>query len=258
MSNEKPEAIELADHFDNWVTTFGGHPSGSRSRGAAELRRQHARIQELEKDLGNAKRLTSKIWDKHPEARETIEEGTGAWLVFGQDVETRVSAQRVTQGKDHIAQDRKMAAAPVCETDAQEPVAWRFQTSTGWHSTTDASAALRVSKHHAIEPMYTAPQPQADTLDAARYRYLRDVDWRYSGELEAVIRLQANALWDVKIDEAIAAQTSLHARVQGLEAKEAKPTAPSSVQPQRLAKQQRRINEHHDTRHNTTKHHKMS
>ena len=44
-------------------------------------------------------------------------------------------------------------------------------------------------------------------LDAARYRYLRDVDWRYSGELEAVIRLQANALWDVKIDEAIAAQT---------------------------------------------------
>ena len=50
-------------------------------------------------------------------------------------------------------------------------------------------------------------QPQADALDAARYRYLRDVDWRYSGELEAVIRLQANALWDVKIDEAIAAQT---------------------------------------------------
>jgi len=48
MSNEKPEAIELADHFDNWATTFGEHPSGSRSRGATELRRQHARIQELE------------------------------------------------------------------------------------------------------------------------------------------------------------------------------------------------------------------
>ncbi len=63
-----------------------------------------------------------------------------------------VSAQRVTQAADHIA---------------QEPVAWRYQTSTGWHATTDASAALRVSKHHAIEPMYEAPQPQADALDAA-------------------------------------------------------------------------------------------
>lgn len=48
MSNEKPVAIELADLFDNWATTFGEHPSGSRSRGATELRRQHARIQELE------------------------------------------------------------------------------------------------------------------------------------------------------------------------------------------------------------------
>lgn len=65
-----------------------------------------------------------------------------------------VSAQRVTQEDGHIA---------------QEPVAWRYQTSTGWHATTDASAALRVSKHHAIEPMYTAPQPQADARDAERW-----------------------------------------------------------------------------------------
>lgn len=65
-----------------------------------------------------------------------------------------VSAQRVTQEDGHIA---------------QEPAGWRYQTSTGWHATTDASAALRVSKHHAIEPMYTAPQPQADARDAERW-----------------------------------------------------------------------------------------
>ena len=53
-----------------------------------QLETLHARNQELKKDLGNAKRLVSKIWDKHPEARGTIEEGTGAWLVFGQDVKT--------------------------------------------------------------------------------------------------------------------------------------------------------------------------
>lgn len=40
-----------------------------------------------------------------------------------------------------------------------EPVAWRYKTSTGWHATTDAAKALRVADHHAIEPLYSAPQP---------------------------------------------------------------------------------------------------
>ena len=48
MSNEKPEALELADLFENWARTFGEHPSGSRSRGAVELRRLHVRNKELE------------------------------------------------------------------------------------------------------------------------------------------------------------------------------------------------------------------
>ena len=43
MSNEKPEALELADIFENLA-----HPTGTRHRAATELRRQHARIQELE------------------------------------------------------------------------------------------------------------------------------------------------------------------------------------------------------------------
>ena len=36
--------------------------------------------------------------------------------------------------------------------------------------------------------------------DAARYRYLRDGDWREHEKLESVIRLQLNALWDETID----------------------------------------------------------
>lgn len=43
MSNEKQEALELADIFENLA-----HPTGTRHRAATELRRQHARIQELE------------------------------------------------------------------------------------------------------------------------------------------------------------------------------------------------------------------
>lgn len=39
--------------------------------------------------------------------------------------------------------------------------------------------------------------------DAARYRYLRDGDWREHEKLESVIRLQLNALWDETIDAAM-------------------------------------------------------
>ena len=48
--------------------------------------------------------------------------------------------------------------------------------------------------------------PAGDAKDAARYRYLRDGDWREREELEPVIRLQLNTLWDAKIDAAIASQ----------------------------------------------------
>ena len=61
-----------------------------------------------------------------------------------------------------------------------------------------------------IKAMLAAPVQQAapagDAKDAARYRYLRDGDWREREELEPVIRLQLNTLWDAKIDSAIASQ----------------------------------------------------
>ena len=41
--------------------------------------------------------------------------------------------------------------------------------------------------------------------DAARYRFLRDGEWRDT-DLEPFIRLQLNTLWDAKIDAARAAQ----------------------------------------------------
>ena len=127
-----------------------------------------------------------------------------------------VSAQRVTQGKGHIEQDLKTVAAPVCETDAQEPVAWRYQTSTGWHATTDASAALRISKHHAIEPMYTAPQPQADGRDAQRYRWL--IDYFISDRVDlddAIVAAKTSEDIAKIIDAAIAKATGRADSVDG-------------------------------------------
>ena len=52
----------------------------------------------------------------------------------------------------------------------------------------------------------SAPAAQADAKDAARYRWLRDNDWRNDEKMEPVIRLQLNAIWDEKIDAAMTAQ----------------------------------------------------
>ena len=49
-------------------------------------------------------------------------------------------------------------------------------------------------------------QRTADAKDAARYRWLRDNDWRNDEKMEPVIRLHLNAIWDEKIDAAMAAQ----------------------------------------------------
>ena len=95
MENQRPEALILATDRPSAI----GDDLYQWALDAEDMiRRLHARVEELEKDRGNAKRLVSKIWNQLPEARDTIEKATGAWLVFGQDVETGgASAQRVTQ-----------------------------------------------------------------------------------------------------------------------------------------------------------------
>ena len=45
-----------------------------------------------------------------------------------------------------------------------------------------------------------------DAKDAVRYRWLRDNDWRNDEKIDPVIRLHLNAIWDEKIDAALAAQ----------------------------------------------------
>ena len=117
MSNEKPEAIELADFFDNWAATFGEHPSGSRLRGAAELLRQHARIQELEAML------------------EAV--GAGG-----------VSAQRIRQESDHITQPRKMVAA-------QEPFGYFKAEPFGWRDCAETDEGA-IALYEAPQPQADA------------------------------------------------------------------------------------------------------
>ena len=87
--------------------------------------------------------------------------------------------------------------APQPQAVDQAPVAWRYQTPTGWHATTDAAAANRVSAHHPIEPLYAAPQPQADARDAERWSEIGKSIERACGELpedfEITIHLENGA-----------------------------------------------------------------
>lgn len=77
---------------------------------------------------------------------------------------------------------------------------------TLWKGRERIRKELRASHGQAQAAPQTSPAAQGDALDAARYRYLRDGDWREHEELESVIRLQLNTLWDAKIDAARAAQ----------------------------------------------------
>ena len=67
-------------------------------------------------------------------------------------------------------------------------------------------AAIGAGGVEPLRPATEAPQVQADARDAARYRWLRDNDWRNDEKMEPVIRLHLNAIWDEKIDAALAAQ----------------------------------------------------
>ncbi len=129
MEHQKKEALLLAEELATIIDHQDARYPNIRTvlqEAATELRRQHARIQELEAML------------------EAV--GAGG-----------VSTQRVTQGKDHFAQDSKMVAA-------QEPFGYFKAEPFGWRdcAETDEGAIA----------LYEAPQPQADALDTERLDWL--------------------------------------------------------------------------------------
>ena len=125
--------------------------------------------------------------------------------------------QLVRTGDDEFMLVTLKQATPQADTqpapqhEAQEPVAWYVTGCGRLLDEYEAEAeARRIGGTAKAMPLYTVPQPspasQGDALDAARYRYLRDGDWREHEKLESVIRLQLNTLWDETIDAARAAQ----------------------------------------------------
>ena len=105
-------------------------------------------------------------------------------------------------------------------TDKPEVLAWRWrkpivngQGETVGDSDWEYAATPEFLPWWTNDPLirlsdYEALQAELEELrsDAARYRWLRDNDWHADKDLGPVIRLQLNAIWDVKIDAAMASQ----------------------------------------------------
>ncbi|WP_175760470.1 hypothetical protein [Burkholderia anthina] len=75
-------------------------------------------------------------------------------------VEVAAAFPRAVIDERLAGQARLYLPAAAAGQEAVEPVAWRYLTPTGWHATTDLSKVVRVSVHHEVIPLYTAPPAQ--------------------------------------------------------------------------------------------------
>ena len=182
MSDERPLALKLAEFSTNWGNRMKTGLTGIDHTIAAELRRQHARIQELEAMLEavgaggvSAQRVTQAAQAPATaiQERDKFEQLMAAsypnlsferhsyqydhnrfaqykvqWLWEGWQARAALDAS------DHIEQPLEMVAA-------REPFGYFKAEPFGWRdcAETDEGAIA----------LYEAPQPQADALDAERW-----------------------------------------------------------------------------------------
>ncbi|HDS1649050.1 TPA: hypothetical protein QEL68_000746 [Stenotrophomonas maltophilia] len=117
----------------------------------------------------------------------------------GLGMEERVDGQYVLHS-DHEAVVDSMTAALVkldgaCLASEQEVARLRAEVEQ-LHAKLDRKEGQRKLAESECAAM---------RKDAERYRWLRDHPWRDNEQLEPVIRLHLNALWDDKIDAAMGA-----------------------------------------------------
>lgn len=115
--------------------------------------------------------------------------------------------------------DELLASSVKTQANDSDPLS-DFQEGQWWVNELDAMASHPIGQKISITPdlkrsvsvvhnllcalLAAMEQAQADALDAARYRFLRDTCWSSDKELATVISLQMNKVWDEKIDEAMA------------------------------------------------------
>ena len=178
-STEQPEALmRLADNyaeacFDQGLNqrTTDDKPETEREKLEKAIRRQHARIAELEDAADMAIKRIAEL-----EAQLSAIGACGVEPLRKQAV-------------------RRAPAAPVPQ--------WVRPVSELLGHISDvlpnsAFNKIDTAKWNAVSALVGATTQAADAKDAARYRWLRDNDLYADKELGPVIRLQLKAIWDVK------------------------------------------------------------
>ena len=142
---------------------------------------------------------------------------TNAGWLWWQAATAALLSEQQTKGEHEITTAQKSEAIHLAANRAQEDAPVGFAWS-GWAcmypgklprlygALEIASVNLDAENGDQLIHLSTSPDPkvQADALDAARYRFLRDTCWSSDKELATVISLQMNKVWDEKIDEAMA------------------------------------------------------
>lgn len=236
MTTQHPEALRLAAELDD------GYPlTGDAISAAAELRRQHARITELESQLAQRFDAADVATDSVQEARASHGQAPAevsptagmnipqrilhvggrnndaGYVEFGSIQAVEALVRQVLRDLPALAQaDSVPPPAEATNTKTHELLSTTVGLLMGYREgaarqpykpgSVIAKVVYEVVDHLKDWP-YLEPIPPAQTADsvledAARYRYLRDGDWREHEKLESVIRLQLNALWDETIDAA--------------------------------------------------------
>ena len=138
----------------------------------------------------------SDLW----EAWQASRRATAETVISEAQVLAITTAYEQGVGKGHQSYDRKEAIT--------NPYGDEWGCDSAWQMGYDEGREQAERKAPAPQSLagVSAPDAQTDAKDAARYRWLRDNDLYVNKDLEPEVRLQLNAIWDVKIDEAMAAQ----------------------------------------------------
>ena len=198
MTTERPKALRLASdiaasgQFTNPFTLDAA---------AAELRTQHARITALESQLAQRFDAADMATAAQQGAYAALPEygiNTASHAHFRVLGFTADQMRAFADATCALRASRGQAPASVLHlvNSAFAEIAMAFPKAFALHKVGIADKAV-------LEALAAPATAQADSVleDAARYRFLRDGEWRDT-DLEPFIRLQLNTLWDAKIDAA--------------------------------------------------------
>ena len=211
-----------------------------------ELHRQHARIEELEDVADMAiKRIAeleaqlsaigaggveplrkqaapaalavpmAEAWEQS--AADTEHQRTGAGLHFNQGIAEglRICAKDLRAALAAPAHPAEGVPAQAVELEVDDLIDRLLDAQQDLNLAANihmdqsiASASTLLDEVEIALRTLAATQPAAHGMeqDAARYRFLRDGDWRENDDVAPFVHLQLNALWDEKIDAALTAQ----------------------------------------------------